>query len=213
MHVLAHRRLGIAHRLGHHRLQLLGAVGVVLGHAIAEHQPVAGLRFGQIHHFQRIFLEVDEAHLVPIPGKVAWQRLAEIGAASMRLGDGPHRRHHQPVATGLIGLAQAGIERIAVVADHQRGVAGAQHVGHVHALRLQFPQAPCFGFACRITAAVRWRAQGIEMETAGNKIEQAQGQCAASLAVLLQPGALPFDDDGLNHDRSSLKRVTAPEGP
>ncbi|TGQ61879.1 hypothetical protein EN855_033535, partial [Mesorhizobium sp. M1C.F.Ca.ET.212.01.1.1] len=25
-----------------------GAVGVVLGHAIAEHQPVAGLRFGQV---------------------------------------------------------------------------------------------------------------------------------------------------------------------
>ncbi|KAG1252740.1 hypothetical protein G6F65_017784 [Rhizopus arrhizus] len=159
MHMLAHRRLGVAHRLGHHRLQLLGAVGVVLGHAIAEHQPVAGLRLGQLHHFQRVFLEVDEAHLLAIPGEVAWQRLAEIGPARMRLGDGLHRRHHQPVAPGLIGLAQAGIERTSVVADHQRRMAGAQHVRHVHALRVQFCQATGFGFACGITAAVRWRAR------------------------------------------------------
>lgn len=131
----------------------------------------------------------------------------------MRFGDGLHGRHHQPVAAGLIGLAQAGIERAAVVTDHQRGVAAAQHVGHVHALRLQFSQATGFGFSRGITTTVRRWPQGVQMETAGNEIEQAQGHCAASLAVLLQPGALPFDDDGLNHDVYSFKRVTAPEGP
>ncbi len=211
MHVLAHRRLRFAHRFGHHRLQVFGAIGVVLGHAIAEHQPVAGLRFGQIHHFQRIFLEIDEADLLPIPGEIARQRLAEIGAAGMRLGNGLHRRHHQPIATGLVGFAQTGIERAAVVANYQRGMAGAQNIRHVHTLCLQLPQATGFGSARRIAAAMRWRAQGIQMETAGNKIEQAQGHGPASFAVLLQPGTLPFDDDGLNHDRSSLNALR-PQG-
>ncbi len=207
MHVLAHRCLGTAHRLGHHRLQVLGAVGIVLGHAIAEHQPVAGLGFGQVHHFQWIFLEVDETDLVAIPGEVARQRLAEIGAARMRFGNGLHRRHDQPITTGLVGLAQAGIERAAVVADYQRGMAGAQHVRHVHTLRLQFCKAAGLGFACGVAATVRRRTKGIEVETTGNKIEQAKGQRPASLAVLLQPGTLPFDDDGLNHDRSSLNAL------
>lgn len=91
-------------------------------------------------------------------------------------------------------------------------MAGAQHIGHVHALRLQFCKATGFGFARGVTATVRRRAQGIQMKTTGNKIEQAKGQRAASLAVLLQPGTLPFDDDGLNHDRSSLNALRPQRG-
>ncbi len=118
----------------------------------------------------------------------------------MCFGNGLHCRGHEAIAACIVGFAQAGIERAAVVADHQRGVAAADHRGHVHALRLQFRQPAGLGFARGVATAVRRRAQGIEMEPAGNKIEQAQGHCSASFAVLLQPGALPFDDDGLNHD-------------
>ena len=55
---------------------------------------------------------------------------------------------------------------------------------------MQFAQPTRLGLAGGIATAVRRRAQGVEMEPAGNKIEQAKGHCSASFAVLLQPGAL-----------------------
>jgi len=173
------------------------------------YQPVAGLGLGEVHDFQGIFFEIDEADLLAIPGEVARERLAEIRAFAVRLGDGIHRGGHEAVTAGIIGFAQAGIERGAVVAQHQGSVTAADHVGDVDPLRLQFGQAAGFGFAGGVAATVwRW-AQGIELEAAGDEVQQAQRDHAASFAVLLQPGALPFNDDGLNHD-SSPEMLTAP---
>src|SRR2546427_7689227 len=73
---------------------------------------------------------------------------------------------------GIRDLTVTGVQTCALpisLSPIQRGVAAAQHVGHVHALRLQFSQATGFGFAGGITAAVRWRTQGVQMETADRK--------------------------------------------